>query len=204
MLTVYGIETLPNIAILSKIISCNSAYRLRYWNAILWRRIFLFVTLQQCLPFTVLKRRKYETIVVRHELQQCLPFTVLKRNNMPLLKKKIKVAVATVLTVYGIETDSFSDVVIDIRICCNSAYRLRYWNEYPLEHSASVLKGCNSAYRLRYWNSEISVIVIASFSCNSTYRLRYWNFKYVSVFANDSFCMLQQYLPLWYMSQTVR
>ena len=61
--------------------------------------------LQQCLPFTVLKPLEVpEGVELQAGLQQCLPFTVLK-----LLLRRLKTKchfryVATVLTVYGIET----------------------------------------------------------------------------------------------------
>ena len=90
-----------------RILSCNSAYRLRYWNP----RFFIlypqtFTSLQQCLPFTVLKLKYVErrNQALQPGLQQCLPFTVLKRNYWMLLWKPRRYHVATVLTVYGIET----------------------------------------------------------------------------------------------------
>ena len=57
-------------------------------------------------------------------LQQCLPFTVLKRKSYNASFNTI-FSVATVLTVYGIETGSRdrADTYVD---GCNSAYRLRY------------------------------------------------------------------------------
>ena len=83
--------------------------------------------------------------------------------------------------------------------CCNSTYRLRYWN-FPLSTTITknsqlqqylplaVLKpvvlllliasiiSCNSTYRLRYWNIMLgNNTIINEVSCNSTYRLRYWN-----------------------------
>ena len=57
-------------------------------------------------------------------LQQYLPFTVLKQNNQAQICRKIGI-VATVLTVYGIETDARQDTFSKI-LCCNSTYRLRY------------------------------------------------------------------------------
>ena len=69
----------------------------------------------------LLCRKPHETL----QLQQCLPFTVLK------LQKKYWIRllgdlVATVLTVYGIETRGlfYQPHVLPYR--CNSAYRLRY------------------------------------------------------------------------------
>ena len=115
-------------------IRCNSAYRLRYWNLYLQlsKKNFTLVAtvltvygietsiivllkykvprlLQQCLPFTVLKPF-FNCIKTNNSclLQQCLPFTVLK----PTIWRwtlSIIFTVATVLTVYGIETE-FLDI----------------------------------------------------------------------------------------------
>ena len=81
--------------------------------------------LQQYLPFTVLKlpmaKANYDEKLLK--LQQYLPFTVLK---LPATTITLPfTSVATVLTVYGIET-------VDALVCCvetvgcNSTYRLRY------------------------------------------------------------------------------
>ena len=60
--------------------------------------------MQQYLPFTVLKHINLQECVLRYlQLQQYLPFTVLKRYAFRELIKKYTF-VATVLTVYGIET----------------------------------------------------------------------------------------------------
>ena len=61
--------------------------------------------LQQCLPLTVLKlsRDCHTASFAPAKLQQCLPLTVLKRME-PLCAQCLHSGVATVLTVYGIET----------------------------------------------------------------------------------------------------
>ena len=61
--------------------------------------------LQQYLPFTVLKRGRNGYLYLANilTLQQYLPFTVLKLNTFETMKQ-IKMYVATVLTVHGIET----------------------------------------------------------------------------------------------------
>ena len=77
-----------------------------------------YMELQQCLPFTVLKPEG--TILIRSDqvqLQQCLPFTVLKLKI--LLGLKIRFLVATVLTVYGIETSIKNNTCYNYN-CCNS------------------------------------------------------------------------------------
>ena len=59
--------------------------------------------LQQYLPFTVLKLEcYYYPLKILYSLQQYLPFTVLKPTNT--LFSHLILSVATVLTVYGIET----------------------------------------------------------------------------------------------------
>ena len=128
MLTVYGIET--EIVILDRL-SC--------------------ISLQQCLPFTVLKPlgdgansgvRFVATVLTVYgietysndkaleaqrleELQQCLPFTVLKLRITTSRFRTMTNCVATVLTVYGIETCSSAGENLKAK-SCNSAYRLRY------------------------------------------------------------------------------
>ena len=86
--TVLKLQMAPLVMLF--ITSCNSAYRLRYWNAI---NIVKWITLSDI------------------QLQQCLPFTVLKQSKRILAVFKF-CFVATVLTVYGIETFSFCIIII--------------------------------------------------------------------------------------------
>ena len=157
VLTVYGIETLYN----------------KHFS---WQR-----KLQQCLPFTVLKPNgtNIDGLTELWKLQQCLPFTVLK----PITNFNDAVyttpGVATVLTVYGIET-CFVNILhhYQLRKRCNSAYRLRYWNIFrpPFFVSKNSLQQC-----LPFTVLKLAEIIrkpfLVSTSCNSTYRLRYWNPK---------------------------
>ena len=108
---------------------CNSTYRLRYWNALIATASEVIISpLQQYLPFTVLKQFYFALNYPRKiSLQQYLPFTVLKlfRLIVPCKQESrcnstyrlrywniifnlvwnIDIwVVATVLTVYGIET----------------------------------------------------------------------------------------------------
>ena len=87
----------------------------------------------------------------------------------------IRPAVATVLTVYGIETSSSSFVSFSIFLSCNSTYRLRYWN-FPLVDSYIIVI-CLLQQYLPFTVLKLTPLMICvSFnSCNSTYRLRYWN-----------------------------
>ena len=111
--------------------SCNSTYRLRYWNCAKVVEEINRSTkpLQQYLPFTVLK----QFIVVvyfstDYWLEQYLPFTVLK------LFKLIKAH------------------IVNMHFSCNSTYRLRYWNTSSPVPISILFSRCNSTYRLRYWN----------------------------------------------------
>ena len=110
VLTVYGIET--SIIVLLKykvprlLQQCLPFTVLKpFFNCIKTNNSCL---LQQCLPFTVLKLFLNERYIRFFSLQQCLPFTVLK----PTIWRwtlSIIFTVATVLTVYGIETE-FLDI----------------------------------------------------------------------------------------------
>ena len=57
-------------------------------------------------------------------LQQYLPFTVLKLQSQTSVETFF--FVATVLTVYGIETGKADDAGFKALDSCNSTYRLRY------------------------------------------------------------------------------
>ena len=106
VLTVYGIETRWEMGKdLLSLKSCNSAYRLRYWN------LQMHIVQQQALMKScnsAYRLRYWNRIVLRSihaklfRLQQCLPFTVLKPRRFTDIIRDIDVA--TVLTVYGIET----------------------------------------------------------------------------------------------------
>ena len=100
-----------DIILTSEIISCNSTYRLRYWNEtdVVIDIQRMDIELQQYLPFTVLKLTfKAKPLSVHTMLQQYLPFTVLK------LYWKLYV------------------LLLRNEQCCNSTYRLRYWNSVPI------------------------------------------------------------------------
>ena len=83
--------------------SCNSAYRLRYWNFLLPRDVCKLKIVATVLTACGIETHPdcfFERII--YMLQQCLPLAVLKPSDIP--------------------------VSILPSNCCNSAYRLRYWN----------------------------------------------------------------------------
>ena len=164
--------------------SCNSTYRLRYWNTV----NFSFTTFN----FFILScnstyRLRYWNLMkaifgdAGDKLQQYLPLAVLKLL-APCLLLLLYHLVATVLTACGIETGLWNQNSVNSQVSsCNSTYRLRYWNEttkiqrakYP-HKVATVLTACGieTLLLLLLW-------LLLRIGCNSTYRLRYWNFNTV-------------------------
>ena len=107
VLTVYGIETLSRFqwSVLElQVATVLTVYGIET-DTLLPPLALIIISLQQYLPFTVLKHEL--TSSFRHEffiwLQQYLPFTVLKQA-VKAFKFSTLAIVATVLTVYGIET----------------------------------------------------------------------------------------------------
>ena len=87
MLTVYGIETLHNkvvtllyllVATVLTVYGIETIDKLRQSS-------MSSLSLQQCLPFTVLKLHEYLYLLRNDVLQQCLPFTVLKPHLLILI-----------------------------------------------------------------------------------------------------------------------
>ena len=113
--------------------------------------------------------------------------------------------VATVLTVYGIETCSKHPTRRFVfLISRNSTYRLRYWNSLKnILLISALIRDCrNSTYRLRYWNLIMSFFLFYAYmlSRNSTYRLWYWNLLSLHVAHSD--VVSQQYLPFTVLKLT--
>ena len=162
---------------LSRTRCCNSTYRLRYWNVKALAFWPCSTTLQQYLPFTVLKLKSshnitsilsvatvltvygIETIeVIKSDFLYVFVATVLTvygiETKWRIFSIRSTSLVATVLTVYGIETTLyFLTEACQLTVCCNSTYRLRYWNRQAEAALMRLRNGCNSTYRLRYWNS---------------------------------------------------
>ena len=104
VLTVYGIETASKQELqegnLVPVATVLTVYGIETCLGIF--KVFNNRSLQQYLPFTVLKPIKHAAIGNITPLQQYLPFTVLKQSYFNTLSTIF--SVATVLTVYGIET----------------------------------------------------------------------------------------------------
>ena len=93
-------------SLLVLVVRCNSAYRLQYWNYLFVPIAFLIKCwLQQYLPLVVLKHCTIVSVdsVFRNELLWGLPLAVLKLSKLFSFWWPVS-SVATVLTVYGIET----------------------------------------------------------------------------------------------------
>ena len=109
VLTVYGIETNFQLSHEDKLVRKLQQYLPFTVLKQTYNRHSLaniLVRLQQYLPFTVLKLFKELTVLFKRnrKLQQYLPFTVLKLHLYFILVISFFSMVATVLTVYGIET----------------------------------------------------------------------------------------------------
>ena len=136
--------------------------------------------LQQYLPFTVLKLvHEFFVVALVVHVDSCNSTYRLRYWNLiivPLFFTSF-FGVATVLTVYGIETHYHLIYIALGAYRCNSTYRLRYWNTPPIKEVKTKALSCNSTYRLRYWNEQKPTFTTFYHvnSCNSTYRLRYWN-----------------------------
>ena len=158
VLTVYGIETTMMKVTTDRpsFSRCNSTYRLRYWNMPLINSNL--VSPASC---NSTYRLRYWNLSERWPVAQ------------------ITIAVATVLTVYGIETLHWCQPPEE------HTYKLQQYLPFTVLKLNKVLQSwedilsCNSTYRLRYWNiyssdCDVEREIIAR--CNSTYRLRYWNY----------------------------
>ena len=106
VLTVYGIETRDAATRATpQCCNCNSAYRLRYWNNIYWGFYICHNLLQQCLPFTVLKPCYDSGFHVSPTILIATVLTVYGIETCNTAwKPSVITFIATVLTVYGIET----------------------------------------------------------------------------------------------------
>ena len=117
VLTACGIETQLRIsnAFGFSFLSCNSTYRLRYWNRAILVAPKAFVSLRCNSTYRLRYWNMYQLLV----------------------GIRIEQHVATVLTVYGIETLNNQQILWDdLTERCNSAYRLRYWNTNANKHFA--------------------------------------------------------------------
>ena len=158
--------------------SCNSTYRLRYWNSLfIYFTSFTSNELQQHLPLAVLKQSK-SLRWGKACLTSCNSTYRLRYwNSIGVIGLVIKpIGVATALTACGIETIKPIGLNTSPRWRCNSTYRLRYWNP-----SGGPRQG-KSLIKLQ---QHLPLAVLKPLSapksktntscCNSTYRLRYWN-----------------------------
>ena len=128
--------------------------------------------MQQYLPFTVLKRKVNSVGLHLIQLQQYLPFTVLKLHKHCILCLHCG-KVATVLTVYGIETSNVKVIDFSFRLqqylpfTVLKRFKFSCWYCYSIIELQQYLPfTVLKPDRLRYCVDWLT-------SCNSTYRLRY-------------------------------
>ena len=109
--------------------SCNSAYRLRYWNlnnlTNLWFLVSVATVLTACGIETKFNAKSKTRFVCCNSAYR-LRYWNDKGDDWSSKSPKL---VATVLTACGIETCTTSQCTPNTSSSgCNSAYRLRYWN----------------------------------------------------------------------------
>ena len=159
---------------------CNSAYRLRYWNL-------------TSLKTNVLSRKLVATVLTVYGIETFM---------MPSIVSPYW-TVATVLTVYGIETSRFN--IFTVTIFFKLQQCLPFTVLKLIIHTmifANCMVGCNSAYRLRYWND----ILVALPTLNSTIWLQQCLPFTVLKLHNDleevkNILVLQQCLPFTVLKQ---
>ena len=180
VLTACGIETTKPLVVVIRHASCNSTYRLRYWNHTLV--IMTSLALRHSCNSTY-RLRYWNSLIVPYlritysQLQQYLPLAVLKRIHRGQIWPRRQL-VATVLTACGIETqeNSLGDWVWSPRVATvltacgieTKQNNVPYGVVYTLQQylPLAVLKRICIKRILKFQPSG---------SCNSTYRLRYWN-----------------------------
>ena len=157
VLTACGIETQLRIsnAFGFSFLSCNSTYRLRYWNRAILVAPKAFVSLRCNSTYRLRYWNMYQLLV----------------------GIRIEQHVATVLTACGIET-WFFHYQPSIYLSCNSTYRLRYWNiifDVTLGHFYKLVATVLTVYGIETLNNQQILWDDLTERCNSAYRLRYWN-----------------------------
>ena len=164
--------------------------------------LILMLTLQQYLPFTVLKLM---LITPKQQVNWSCNSTYRLRywNILDNQGDYIRITVATVPTVYGIETEVPTFQNVRISYCCNSTYRLRYWNPFTRLAIQSMISSLQQYLPFTVLKPLLTILInhnLIIVSCNSTYRLRYWNLsKAVNLGSVSS--LLQQYLPFTVLKQ---
>ena len=90
--------------------------------------------------------------------------------------------------------------------CCNSTYRLRYWNRFKVvecEQFNSLLQQYLPFTVLKLTDESVGEELDFLAGCNSTYRLRYWNPSKSSPANCFMISALQQYLPFTVLKLSV-
>ena len=161
VLTACGIETQLRIsnAFGFSFLSCNSTYRLRYWN--LMNYMVPLKWLHWCCNSTYRLRYWNRAILVAPKAfvsLRCNSTYRLRYWNMYQLLVGIRIEqhVATVLTACGIET-WFFHYQPSIYLSCNSTYRLRYWNiifDVTLGHFYKLVATVLTVYGIETLNNQ--------------------------------------------------
>ena len=154
VLTVYGIETATLIVSFTLTLDFFVATVLTVYGietlGLNELSLKLRDMLQQYLPFTVLKLLKSSNLhTTSLLLQQYLPFTVLKLYSL-MTSHTDFFNVATVLTVYGIETANLGSANTAHSIPLQQYLSFTVLKLIIFRKASNITTSCNSTYRLRY------------------------------------------------------
>ena len=187
VLTACGIETLEALTgwFGDDLFSCNSTYRLRYWNSRSDAISYSFWWIPSCNSTYRLRYwNKLDAVASSMDWKRCNSTYRLRYWNSFLYPLGINL----------------------LRIRCNSTYRLRYWNMSFKFDLNPIISRCNSTYRLRYWNwTRYSTIINTASDKLQQYLPLAVLKQSIDIRAEaQAMVKLQQYLPLAVLKQLVQ
>ena len=165
---------------------CNSTYRLRYWNTLLFTTRFAH-------DFRSSKNIYYLRYWNSMNVWLSYSGTRLQQHMVCAEGGEATESNSTMRSTY---LKYLNEVKEKRSSLSNRAYRIQYWNRV-IRNCTPAFLGCNSTYRLRYWNPKsnfgyldflelqqplpFTVLKLVerrrtryfTICCNSTYRLRY-------------------------------
>ena len=130
--------------------------------------------MQQYLPFTVLKQRNFRPVVhLARGVATVLTVYGIETCPTVLIRTK-NISVATVLTVYGIETciSASNCAVLDVVATVLTVYGIETRPLLRLQQQESLVATVLTVYGIETLKIR-HLLIDVTLSCNSTYRLRY-------------------------------
>ena len=131
--------------------------------------------MQQSLPFTVLKPCNTLNLLLAGSVATVLTVYGIETRKLKLPTTVLVSLVATVLTVYGIETQIHIIIYIIFKICVATVLTVYGIETASLRRTASIFSSLQQSLPFTVLKLNFNVISLRSNSnrCNSPYRLRY-------------------------------